>query len=258
MQADEIDLLIPPSTTPSFTGSDSTSGSIGNGQEAKVFVHFTAYVPRAPKEGQKGPIQQAPLHFKHPKDCPISFNTRGTTLEELQHMVVDIMNGQCSNLGEAAVRQALQDITQEHSDANQEGSAQRSSEAPKDSFPTYRNPITPQEGIILTGSAATIWAEAIIHRAPGVNVNHPPSTLTYRNLKKRKNNSPPSPAPQPDPHCTSTSTFVSIHSRFTLRNSKRFVLTSLSTTIINLVMIWLETPSSRESDKNENVEFDAE
>ncbi|KAI7937778.1 hypothetical protein MJO29_015093 [Puccinia striiformis f. sp. tritici] len=104
MQADEIDLLIPPSTTPSFTGSDSTSGSIGNGQEAKVFVHFTAYVPRAPKEGQKGPIQQAPLHFKHPKDCPISFNTRGTTLEELQHMVVDIMNGQCSNLG---VRQQL-------------------------------------------------------------------------------------------------------------------------------------------------------
>ncbi|KAI9617851.1 hypothetical protein H4Q26_012715 [Puccinia striiformis f. sp. tritici PST-130] len=103
---------------------------------------------------------------------------------------------------EAAVRQALQDITQEHSDANQEGSAQRSSEAPKDSFPTYRNPITPQEGIILTGSAATIWAEAIIHRAPGVDVDHPPSTLTYRNLKKRKNNSPPSPAPQPDPHCT--------------------------------------------------------
>ncbi|KNZ61362.1 hypothetical protein VP01_1411g4 [Puccinia sorghi] len=53
-------------------------------------------------------------------------------------------------------------------------------------FPIFRNPINPNEGIILSSSAVTIWAEAIIHEAPGVNLTHPPSTLNYCNLKKRK------------------------------------------------------------------------
>ncbi|KAA1104084.1 hypothetical protein PGT21_009909 [Puccinia graminis f. sp. tritici] len=60
-------------------------------------------------------------------------------------------------------------------------------------FPIYRNPINPNEGIILTGSTMTIWAEAIINKEAGVDLKHPPSTLTYRKLKKRKNNDPPSP-----------------------------------------------------------------